>query len=120
MKNRILNLVLTFVFAFFAQNIVAQNTNIVTQNIKVSGNCDDCKRRIEKACFRVAGVQKADWNDETGILTITFNNKKATLDKIEQSVARFGYDTEHHKGSDKAYKKLPHCCQYRDGNPHKE
>lgn len=120
MKNKVLNLVLTFVLAFFAQNLTAQQANIVTKTINVSGNCGDCKSRIEKACFRVAGVQKADWNDETGVLTVTFNAKKATIDKIEKSIAKFGHDTPNHKSLDKVYNRLPGCCQYREGNPHKE
>lgn len=35
-----------------------------TEIIKVSGNCESCKSRIEKAA-KIEGVTKADWNEKT-------------------------------------------------------
>jgi copper chaperone CopZ len=96
----------------------AQNNNIVTEEIKISGNCGQCQERIEKACYRIGGVQKAVWDEKTGILTVTYNSRKTTNDKIQASIAKFGHDTPNHKASEKGYKKLPECCLYRDGNPH--
>lgn len=102
----------------FAQTPTANN-NIITEEIKVEGNCGHCKDRIEKACYRMAGVQKATWDEETDILTVTYDSRKTTNDKIQASVAKFGHDTPNHKAKDKGYKKLPECCRYREGNPHK-
>lgn len=109
--------------AFFAAFSFAQTTsttnNTITEKIEVIGNCEHCRARIEKACYRIAGVQKATWNEETDTLTVTYDSRKTTNDKIQASVAKFGHDTPNHKASDKGYKKLPECCRYREGNPHK-
>jgi mercuric ion binding protein len=84
-----------------------------TEKIKVSGNCGQCKTRIEKAARSVDGVSKATWNEKDGILTITFDGAKTTTMKIEDAIAKVGHDTEHMKATDKAYNALPACCQYR-------
>lgn len=91
--------------------IVATAKGITTTTLKVSGNCGMCKRRIEEACV-LRGVKAAKWDAKTGVLAIRFSTK-TTLEKIENSIAAAGYDTEHAKATEKTYNKLPQCCQYR-------
>jgi Cu(I)/Ag(I) efflux system membrane fusion protein len=83
------------------------------QTIKVSGNCDQCKQRIETAAKSVSGVSSADWNTETKMLHVQFDGAKTNLDAIQKAVAKAGHDTEKYKASDAAYKALPECCKYR-------
>jgi Cu(I)/Ag(I) efflux system membrane fusion protein len=83
------------------------------QTIKVSGNCDQCKQRIETAAKSVSGVILADWNTETKMLHVQFDGAKTNLDDIQKAVAKAGHDTEKYKASDAAYKALPECCKYR-------
>ncbi|HNE51121.1 MAG TPA: heavy-metal-associated domain-containing protein [Chitinophagales bacterium] len=80
-------------------------------SFKVSGNCDSCKKRIEKAA-KTDGVKKAEWEEASNILTVTFNPLKITIDQIEQNVAKAGHDTEKFKAEDAAYNNLPDCCHY--------
>lgn len=80
-------------------------------SFKVWGNCDQCKKRIEKAA-KVDGVKTADWNVDTQIMTVSFHPEKISLDKIEQHIAKAGHDTEKFKADDKDYLNLPKCCQY--------
>jgi mercuric ion binding protein len=82
-----------------------------TEIIKVSGNCDMCKTRIEKAA-RIDGVSKAEWSDETKLLTLVYDPSKVNSNDVQQKIAAIGYDTEKIKADDKAYKNLPGCCQY--------
>ena len=84
---------------------------ITTSTFKVWGNCDMCKETIEGS-LKVEGVNKADWNTESKIMTIAYDDKKITLDKIKKNIASVGYDNEAYKGNDDAYKALPECCQY--------
>ena len=85
---------------------------VVTKtSFKVNGNCDMCKKRIEKAA-KTEGVKKAVWNKDTHIMTVEFIPTKISVDQIEQNIANIGYDTEKHKASDAAYNSLPQCCQY--------
>jgi mercuric ion binding protein len=82
-----------------------------TDTVKVWGNCDECKSKIEKAAIK-AGAVSADWSDETYLLVVNYAADKTSVLDIEKSIAAVGYDTQHVKAEDAAYKKLPKCCQY--------
>jgi periplasmic mercuric ion binding protein len=86
--------------------------SIKTESIKVYGNCDMCKARIEKA-LKIDGVSKANWNAKTKILTIVYDTKKLKSEDIQKKVAAAGHDTDKVKADNKTYNSLPGCCQYR-------
>jgi periplasmic mercuric ion binding protein len=102
----------------FAQSTAAATTaqtdakGIITTTLNVSGNCGMCKRRIEEACV-IKGVKSAKWDAKTSVLSVSFDSKRTNLDKIGASIAKAGYDNDRAKTSDKAYNKLPQCCQYK-------
>lgn len=89
----------------------AQANVVKKESVKVWGNCETCQKHIEKAA-KEAGAASAKWSAETQILAVTYNPSKASLDKIEKSVAAAGYDTDHETAKDEAYNKLHTCCQY--------
>lgn len=107
MKTKILSLVTVFLLGATA---VFAGTK--TEKIKVNGNCDMCKDRIEKTVKAVDGVSAADWNKKTKVLQITFDDSKTNVPQIEKLVARAGHDTELYKADDETYKNLPACCHY--------
>ena len=82
-----------------------------TESFKVWGNCEMCKARIEKAA-KVDGVTKADWNSETMMLALVYNPSIVKVEDVQKKIAAAGHDTEKLKSDDKAYAKLPGCCQY--------
>lgn len=114
MKSIMLLLIATI--AFTTTN--AQDTK--TDTFKVWGNCGMCKKTIEKAA-KIGGVEKADWNMETKVFTLVYNSVIISNEKVQKAIATAGYDTEKFTGEDKAYEKLPGCCQYerkkKDGQP---
>ena len=83
-----------------------------TETLKVSGNCDLCKARIEKAA-KLDGVSKAEWNTKSKILAVTFDPAKTNMDLIGKKVAAAGHDNEKVKADEKSYSSLPGCCKYR-------
>jgi len=83
-----------------------------TEAIKVSGNCESCKARIEKTA-KVDGVAKADWSTKTKVLTLTYDPSKVKTDDVQKKIAAAGHDTQKYKATDKAYNALPGCCKYR-------
>lgn len=95
-----------------------------TEKFKVYGNCGMCEKTIEKAAKSVEGVSTADWNEESKLMQVSFDDSKTDVHKIHMAIAKAGYDTEMHKASDEAYSKLPGCCQYdranlkKSGNAH--
>ena len=84
--------------------------------IKVSGNCEQCKDRIEMAAKSVSGVGSANWNSETKILRVQFDGAKTNSNAIQKAIAQVGHDTEKYKATDAVYKALPECCLYRRQN----
>ena len=95
--------------------VVISKTEIVngitTSTFKVWGNCDMCKETIEGS-LKVDGISKADWNTDSKLITIVYEDKKISLDQIKKNIAGVGYDNETYKGDETAYKSLPDCCQY--------
>ena len=79
----------------------------------VSGNCDLCKERIEKAAKSVDGVQNAVWDMKTKKISVTYMKSRTTMDTIQKAIATTGHDAEKFKSSDENYKQLPECCLYR-------
>ena len=97
---------LTFSTAIFATNATK------TETIKVAGNCETCKARIEKAA-KVDGVNKADWSTKTKVLTLVYNPSKVTSDAVQKKIAAVGHDTPKYKATTAAYNALPGCCKYK-------
>ena len=102
-----------FLSTFFScsPKTVAVSATSKTETFKVWGNCGMCEKTIETAC-KTKGVSKADWSQDSHLLTITFDSQQISLDQIHQRIAKVGYDTDRVKGDDKAYSGLPACCQY--------
>lgn len=93
----------------YAQESSSKNEK---ESIEVLGNCNMCKKRIEKAAFSVEGVKYATWDNSSGQLSLIYNGLKTDIDSIEKQIAAIGHDTEHHISTDIAYDGLPACCQY--------
>lgn len=83
-----------------------------TETLKVSGNCDMCKARIEKAA-KIDGVSKAEWTAKTTTLSVTYDPAKTNLDQIGKKIALAGHDNAKAKSDDKTFNALPGCCKYR-------
>lgn len=81
--------------------------------LKVFGNCDMCKARIEKAAREVKGVKNVKWNKETKMLRFEYKPSLASIDDIAKKMAEVGHDTETHKATDAVYNDLHSCCKYR-------
>lgn len=87
-------------------------TGGVTDIIYVYGNCGMCKRTIENALADIKGVNSADWDVDTKVLTVNYNDEMTSKEEIKKSVAKVGYDTDDFRADDKVYNNLPGCCQY--------
>lgn len=81
------------------------------ESFKVSGNCGMCKTTIEKAA-KTAGVEWAEWNKDTKVLSIRYQSNSTNAAKVQEAVAKAGYDNVGAKADQQAYDKLPACCKY--------
>ena len=110
MKNILFGMLLLMV-TISAKAQEQKNKN-AKYTIEVNGNCELCKKRIEKAAFSVSGVKYAIWNVDTHQLNLILNEEKTTLLDVKKAVARAGHDTDVVKATEEAYSNLHSCCQY--------
>jgi Cu(I)/Ag(I) efflux system membrane fusion protein len=80
--------------------------------IRVSGNCEMCKEKIE-AAIKTSSVKRASWDPEKGILEVDFDRNSISANQIRERIARAGYDTDSLKADSAAYSQLHECCRYR-------
>ena len=104
-------ILLTAIASFAHLQVNAQEK---TEEFKVYGNCSMCEKRIEKAVLSLEGVKTADWDKDTKMLNVNYDQAKLSVDDIHNKVAGAGHDTEKVKAPDEAYNQLPSCCKYRD------
>jgi periplasmic mercuric ion binding protein len=83
-----------------------------TVEFEVKGACGMCETRIEQTAKGLDGVKKADWDLETQVLTLKFNDKKVSLVDVRKALAAVGHDNGDFRASDKVYENLPACCHY--------
>ncbi len=95
----------------FLNSCEAQVKNAKTETVKVYGNCGMCKKTIEKAAYK-KGKANVDWDVDTKMATITYNEKKTDVKEILQRIANVGYDNEMYRADDAVYDELHGCCQY--------
>jgi periplasmic mercuric ion binding protein len=97
--------------SLFTLKAHAQKTALTKETIKVWGNCGMCKTNIEKAAKK-GGATIANWSEETHELNVSYVAAKTSSQKIQQSIANAGYDTQDLSANNGAYNKLHACCKY--------
>jgi len=108
------NIAMIFLLALVGITTQAQekkNKN-AKYTIEVNGNCEQCKKRIEKAAYSVSGVKSANWNVESHQLSLILNEDKATILDVKKAIAKVGHDTDEVKATTEVYDKLHSCCKY--------
>ncbi|MBK6346366.1 MAG: heavy-metal-associated domain-containing protein [Bacteroidales bacterium] len=79
----------------------------------VSGNCEMCKDRIEKAAISVKGVDTAVWDVDSKKIAVKFYGSETDVNALQKAIALVGHDTEKYKAENDIYDGLPSCCKYR-------
>lgn len=93
-----------------------QNTSISAiqqATFGVSGNCEMCKDRIEKAAISVKGVATAVWDVDSKKIAVKFYGSETDVNALQKAIALVGHDTEKYKAENDIYDGLPSCCKYR-------
>jgi periplasmic mercuric ion binding protein len=101
------------IFSAYAQqtDTVKTTTGIQTIQIKTSAVCDMCKEALEKAMAYEKGVKKSELDVASKVLTVTFDTKKTTVEKIKKAVTETGYDADELPANPAAYENLHACCK---------
>ncbi|MBP1618273.1 MAG: Cu(I)/Ag(I) efflux system rane protein CusB/SilB [Bacteroidetes bacterium] len=96
-----------------AEMAAAPKSAIKHAMLKVKGNCESCKDRIEKAALSVKGVKSASWDQKSGVLHLELDSKATSVAAVSKAIAKVGHDTEFDKADAKTYNALPGCCKYK-------
>jgi cation transport ATPase len=110
MKNIIL-IVLLALFGISTQAQDKKNKNL-KYTTEVNGNCEQCKKRIEKAAFGVPGVKTATWDISSHQLNVILNEEKSSTQDLNKAIAKVGHDTKEVKATNADYDNLHSCCKY--------
>lgn len=86
----------------------AQDSTVV---IKTSAKCEQCKSKIENDLSFEKGVRKVVLDLITKDVTVVFNPKKTSAEKIRIAITKIGYDADNMPADPKAYEKLNKCCR---------
>ena len=102
------------ILIFLPTLILAQQSHkkIVASQFMVYGNCEMCKKTIEKAALSIRGVKMAKWDVPTNQLSLLYSRRKVEILDIHNAIAKSGYSSYEIKAKEEDYNKLPICCQY--------
>lgn len=79
--------------------------------IKTSAKCGMCKKRIERDLGVSKGIVNSNLNLDDKVVTITYNTKKTSPEKIKEVISKIGYDADEVVANQKSHDALPGCCQ---------
>ena len=95
----------------FSFNASAQKKEKAEVKIKTSAQCEDCQKRIEDRLNFTKGVKSAKLDVKTKIVTVVYDPAKTSPEKLKEAISKGGYDADDMPANEKAYKRLPTCCQ---------
>lgn len=107
-------LIITLLIASSAS--FAQKANKQTITIKTNIYCDHCKQcescggRMEKEFPFVKGLTDYKFDEAAMTITVTYNTKATTPEKIRDAIAKIGFDADEVKADTKAMAKFDECC----------
>jgi copper chaperone CopZ len=103
---------------FLAVTTTAQQAQDTTKKqgvqelrIKTSAVCDMCKETLEKAMAFERGVKSSNLDVESKMLSVQYDPKKTTPEKIRKAVSAAGYDADDVPADPRAYDNLDPCCK---------
>jgi len=96
----------------FASQAQEKKSKNAKKDVEVRGNCEMCKKRIEKAAYAIPGVKSAVWHQDDQTLHLILNEEKTNDLEVQKAIAKVGHDTEKVRAADEDYEKLHTCCSY--------
>lgn len=103
--------IMVAVVVLLSISVNAQIKNKKTETVKISGNCEMCKKNIETA-GNLKKVAVVEWDVNSKMATLTYDSTKTNSDEILSRIAKAGYDNDKFSATEEQYKKLHTCCQY--------
>lgn len=111
MKSTVLYCIVAMLVIFVAPVAKAQDASVSEIKITTSAVCKSCKATIEKALRSEKGVAKSTLDVPSKVVTVIYDSKITSPEKIRLAISNAGYDADDVKANPKAYKKLDDCCK---------
>ncbi len=73
--------------------------------------CESCQQRIESSLSKVDGIVEVKVDVDHKMGHVVYDPDKLTVKSIEKAIADIGYQANDVPADNKAYNKLPGCCQ---------
>jgi copper chaperone CopZ len=70
-----------------------------------------CKKRIERDLGVSKGIINSNLDLTDKVVTIKYNTKKTSPEKIKEVISKIGYDADEVIADQKSHAALPDCCQ---------
>lgn len=116
MTKRISFLAAIVITLFFAGNISAQKTVTAKIQTKVycshCSQCETCGLRFDTEMYKLTGLK--NFTIVGNVITVSYNPKKLTIDKIRECIANCGYDADDVKATEAGLNSLDGCCRKPD------
>lgn len=91
-----------------------------TLKIKIVAYCDHCKAcescwgKIEQNLMFTKGVKHLAYDEKEMVITVGYNPKKVSPEKLRNVVSKSGFDADDIKADAEAQKKLDDCCKRKE------
>jgi mercuric ion binding protein len=102
---------ITLLLALAGSIVNAQDKEFSSIVIRTSSVCDMCERTIEEELIYTKGVKSVDLDLASGLVSVQYDARKVSPDKIRTDLTLLGYAADDIPGDAKAFAKLPACCQ---------
>lgn len=89
----------------------AQSKELEHLAIQSSTVCDMCEQTIEENLIYEKGVKKVEVDLATSTVHVDFDPEKNNADALRTALTKLGYAADGVPGDEKAFAKLPACCQ---------
>ena len=83
-------------------------TNIVCSHCK---KCETCGQLFKSGLTNLKGVKNYRLDEKAMTITVTYQPKKTTVEKIRMAISKLGYDADDVKADPAGYAKLDSCCK---------
>ena len=110
-KMKSIKLLMAMALMLSISTCFAEIKNAKVETVHIYGNCSICKKTIESAA-NVKNVVHIEWNKDTKMAILTYDEKKTNQDEILKRIGLAGYDSDKFLAPDNVYAKLETCCQY--------
>ncbi len=110
-------IILSILFIAFLSLRSLAVTNSDTIVIKTNIYCDHCKDcgscggKIEKDLGFEKGIKLVKLDETAMTITVTYNPKKTSPEKIREKISKYGFDADEVKADPVAYDNLDECCK---------